>query len=242
MAKFNSVLTVTGKIGEIVGMKGDNGETYTRKMVTPANPNTDAQIQVRNIMSLAGQLSKLTPASLIYGLNGDNKRQRRARFTQLIAQKATSELQQDGTIHAALAPADLTFSEGTKRELNDITATMSQSGEITVAKTGNFDEDLAAVIAIAAYSETINGPYTAIEAATLTSTNTSHLFRARRSAQANIYYMPVFRSESASGVRYQIAVNNIQATDSYTTQANIMTSGLFNYGASQYHSTVTPGA
>lgn len=43
MAKQSSIITVEGKIGNIVGMKGSNGRSYARARVTPKNPKTTQQ-------------------------------------------------------------------------------------------------------------------------------------------------------------------------------------------------------
>ena len=43
MATQSSIITVEGKIGNIVGMKGRNGRSYARARVTPKNPKTTQQ-------------------------------------------------------------------------------------------------------------------------------------------------------------------------------------------------------
>lgn len=43
MATQSSTITVNGKLGNIVGMKGQNGQSYARMRVTPKNPKTTKQ-------------------------------------------------------------------------------------------------------------------------------------------------------------------------------------------------------
>ena len=67
MAKQNSTITVRGKLGNTVGMKGRKGQTLARLHVAdPANPQTQAQIVVRsrfklasNVATMLGQVGKV---------------------------------------------------------------------------------------------------------------------------------------------------------------------------------------
>lgn len=56
MAKQSSIITVEGKIGNIVGMKGSNGRSYARARVTPKNPKTTQQSIQRCIFSTVAKV------------------------------------------------------------------------------------------------------------------------------------------------------------------------------------------
>lgn len=239
MGKLNSIFTFTGKVDQAVGMKGQNGETYVRKNVVPKNPNTTAQVAQRVKMALAGLISKMTPKSAIYGM-GNSDVMRRSNFTSNIARKATVTTT-NGVAQAVLAPADLIFSDGVNRDLSSLLTASLVSDVLTVTASA-LPDDIPAVIVIAAYAQTEDGPYTAIEALTITATSLTATFPARRAAQANVYYIPVMQSEGASRASYERAVANIAASDSYAAQAEALTSGVFNYAASNLLGTITPGA
>ena len=55
MARQSSIITVEGKIGNIVGMKGSNGRSYARARVTPKNPKTQQQSIQRVIFGTAAK-------------------------------------------------------------------------------------------------------------------------------------------------------------------------------------------
>lgn len=112
MATFDSIIKFTGNLDGIVGMKGTNGKTYIRKNVKPTDPKTTAQVETRTKVSLAGQISKLTPASAIVGLSG-GKRERRNRFMKLLLKNmAIINSSDNGAKVAILPPEKLIFSEG----------------------------------------------------------------------------------------------------------------------------------
>lgn len=118
MAKFDSIIKFTGNLDGMVGMKGANGQTYIRKNVKPADPKTESQVETRTKVSLAGQISKLTPASAIVGLGG-GKRERRNRFMKLMLKNMTVQDSSDGGNKvASLTPEALIFSEGRDFPIN----------------------------------------------------------------------------------------------------------------------------
>ena len=68
MGKIVSVIQFTGRTGNLVGSKGQNG-TVVLKNHQPnvTNRNTQEQVNARVKLALAGSLSKIVPADTIYG-------------------------------------------------------------------------------------------------------------------------------------------------------------------------------
>lgn len=230
MAKQLGIYRFGGKVGQAVGMQGEDGKVYLRELVVPKNPNTTPQIEARTKMSLAGQLSKITPKSAIFGM-GATARKRRANYTGNIARKATATTA-DGTTTAQLHPADLIFSEGVGRDLSqDLTAAYTE-GTLTVTADA-MPEGVDAIVAIAVFSQNRTGDYNSVQVKTITRTQLSVTMTSNQNV-ANVYYIPVFQSEGASRATYERAIANIESTNSYAAQAETLTSGVFDYGASQY--------
>lgn len=238
MAKQIGIFPFSGKLDNAVGMKGEDGKNFFRKLVTPKNPNTDAQVMQRSKMALAGLLSKITPSSAIYGM-GASTRKRRSAFTGHIASVATSSIAA-GVANTNLAPADLVFSKGVARDLKDkLHVAYESPNELTVAFDGDLEaEGLSAIKIIAVFSTNRTGDYNEVQVKAITATSTGVTFN-NASALANVYYVPVFKADSASRAKYDQAVAAIEATHDYSVQAEILTSGVFADGQSMYHSSVT---
>ena len=85
MGKIVSVIQFTGRTGNLVGSKGQNG-TVVLKNHQPnvTNRNTQEQVNARVKLALAGSLSKIVPADTIYGMTGDGNRGRRQRWIKAI--------------------------------------------------------------------------------------------------------------------------------------------------------------
>lgn len=113
MAKsVGMVGTLRGKAGNFVYAKGENGSTIVRAYQPQVtNPNTDAQILQRAKLNLAGRISKITPKSVIIGMDGATNRQRRSRYNALIAKSAVATVS-GGQGSATITDAQLKFSEG----------------------------------------------------------------------------------------------------------------------------------
>lgn len=234
MAKQIGIFPFSGKLDTAVGMKGEDGKNFFRKLVTPKNPNTDAQVMQRSKMALAGLLSKITPVSAIYGMGASN-RKRRSAYTGNIASNATSTVAA-GVVTTNLAPADLVFSKGVARDLKSIITLEFVDNNLT-AVCNDMPEDLAAIKVIAVFSQNRTGDYNEVAVQAITAeTETVHFENA--SAIANVYYVPVFKATSASRAKYDDAVAAIEATHDYSVQADILTSGVFTDGQSMYHSSM----
>lgn len=230
----------SGRLAGAVGMKGRKGNNYVREHVAPKNPRTEAQIEQRAKMALAGLLSKLTPKAAIYGL-GNDAIDRRSRFTSNIAINATATTV-DGVTTAQLAPEKLIFSDGISAGIaSGVNASLSQDGALTVSMNA-MPEGVASVIAIGVFSEAATGNYTGVDLAVLTADSLSHQFSARRAEIANVYVIPITRAEGATNTTYERAVANITASNSYAVVASALTSGAFKYGASEFVGSENAGA
>ena len=71
MAKIvGFVGTGSGRVGNVVLSKGPNGLTISRSyQPIVANPRTDAQLNQRAKVNLAGRVSKLVPTQALTGLS-----------------------------------------------------------------------------------------------------------------------------------------------------------------------------
>lgn len=230
MGKQLGIYRFGGKVGQAVGMQGEDGNVYLRERVIPKNPNTQGQIDARVKMSLAGLLSKITPKSAIYGM-GATARKRRANFTGNIARAAEASTV-DGVTTAILAPAALKFSEGVGRDFSSLLTAAFANNVLTVTAS-EMPEEVDAIVVIAVFSQNRTGDYNEVAVKTITKTALSVTFNSTDQV-ANVYYIPVLQSEGASRASYERAIANIEATSSYTAQAEVLTSGVFDYAASQF--------
>ena len=113
MGKFVGFIgTISGKVGNIVFVKGEKGISYGRSYQPQvANPKTIAQTDQRAKMNLVGRMSQVTPAEVLIGLGG-TKRMRRAEFNKILLNVASVQHSVGAPIIAKVAPADVTFSRG----------------------------------------------------------------------------------------------------------------------------------
>lgn len=242
MAKQFSTFQFVGKVGTLVGMKGKNGSAYIRTLVTPSNPKTAAQTDQRVKMSLAGQMSKLTPQALLVGMSND-KRMRRPNFTGNIARNAVVTTV-NNVLTAKIDPALVSFSEGATYPLGfDALTVTAQANSVVVAGRNVFpSETVTAIIAIAAFADA-NGKVTSIAAGTLISAAPEAEIAAPTGySRVNVYYVPVVRAEGATNVSYQHAVDMVNADHGYASIAEISQTGAIEYRRSVYINSYEPGA
>lgn len=115
MAKIvGFVGTGSGRVGNVVLSKGPNGLTISRSyQPVVANPRTDAQLNQRAKVNLAGRVSKLVPAEAISGLSmGSNRLNRQEFLANLIKSCVVSKV--SGVFQASVAPERVVFSHGTE--------------------------------------------------------------------------------------------------------------------------------
>ncbi len=217
MAKsVGMVGTLRGKAGNFVYAKGEDGSTIVRAYQPQVtNPNTDAQILQRAKLNLAGRLSKITPKSVIIGMDGATNRQRRSRFNALIVKSAVATVEGDQG-SASIVDEQLKFSEGNAMNMGygteiaegKTTATGINNINVTrhcvVEGQGHYAEKIIAVVVDAS-----GAMYKRITSADI-------VFNAAASAMAripvgelavgdkvNVYAVPVNMDEAVAGVDYQ---------------------------------------
>lgn len=78
-----------GKLGNAVFYVSNGVQVSRVYQPIVANPNTQLQIEQRSKMSLAGRMSKITPAAAIRGLFGDNLRTLRGSFVREVIRAST---------------------------------------------------------------------------------------------------------------------------------------------------------
>lgn len=230
MGKIQGIFQFTGKIGQVVGMKGDNGERYAREYVKTANPDTKGQQDVRTIMSLAGKISSLTPAAIITGLMGANKRQRRSNFVRNIALNSTIATVND-QLQASLAPEKLLLSDGQQMEMPTLTKSMSRN--ILSITAASLPEALDACIVVA-YGISEDGEYVDCKYRTLTSTVLQlAISMADDVRTATVYLIPVVKNEAVGSTRYAEALEALQANSDFA----VTSGGTGNSALAYEHST-----
>lgn len=115
MAKIvGFVGTGSGRVGNVVLSKGPNGLTISRSyQPIVANPRSDAQLNQRAKINLAGRVSKLVPTEAISGLSmGSNRLNRQEFLSNLIKSCVVSKV--SGVWQASVAPEKVVFSHGTE--------------------------------------------------------------------------------------------------------------------------------
>lgn len=115
MAKIVGLVgTGSGRVGNVVLSKGPNGLTISRSyQPVVANPRTDAQLNQRAKINLAGRVSKLVPAQAISGLSmGSNRLNRQEFLANLIKSCVVSKV--SGVYQASVLPEKVVFSHGTE--------------------------------------------------------------------------------------------------------------------------------
>lgn len=115
MAKIvGFVGTGSGRVGNVVLSKGPNGLTLSRSyQPIVANPRTDAQLNQRAKVNLAGRVSKLVPAQALTGLTMGSNRLNRSEFlANLIKSCVVTKVA--GLWTASVLPEKVVFSHGTQ--------------------------------------------------------------------------------------------------------------------------------
>lgn len=115
MGKFVGIVgSISGKVGNVVFSKGENGITYGRTYQPQvSNPKTIGQVSQRAKMNLVGRMSQVTPSELLITLGG-TKRMRRAEFNKMLLGVVTIDSSAPGVVVAKVAPENVIFSRGTE--------------------------------------------------------------------------------------------------------------------------------
>lgn len=235
MGKIRGIFQFNGKVGEVVGMKGDDGQNYARVRVRDiANPKTESQQNTRTIASLAGKISAITSAEIIKGMSGNNKRQRRANFMKNIMTKATTVKDvATGAIQAILQPADLILSDGQLMSLPTLTNSIA-AGVVSIAHSA-WPEGLDALVLVA-YGSTDNDIYVECKHTVVLPTDQSPatINMSKDVVAATIYAIPVSRAEGASNTSYEAALEALEEDREFAVASTNRNSSALGYNRSSY--------
>lgn len=220
MGKFVGIIgTISGKVGNIVFSKGENGKTYGRTyQPVVANPKTTAQVDQRTKMNLVGKMSQVTPAAAIVAM-GDNKRRARAEFNKNLLAVAVIDRDGVGNVTAKIDPADILFSKGAQA----ILATVSTPAAVTdtgvslgitlqdAAMAGAYGER----IVVAVIDPADKGGYSFVKTldkvfddTTAQTINVDFGNTIEDQTMVCVYRCPFVLNETASVTRYQSIANN----------------------------------
>lgn len=234
MGKISSVIEFTGRTGNLVGAKGQNGRYILRTHQPQVkNANSQAQMETRAKMALAGSLSKLIKSDIIYGMSGSGNRGRRQRWMREIM-KRMSTTSSEGSVKAILAPSDLILSEGGF-------AVGVTIGEVTVAEGSvkasiTFDDDIDRVVVVALYAESRTGGFVATGSTVVSESGEVTIPFPKTSFHvANLYAIPIKISSQLGGVSYtgEVAALGEEAS-SYSSEAKAYNAGRYEWMRSEY--------
>lgn len=242
MAIIKGIFQFNGKLGDAVGIKGEDGKNYARVYLDKiANPNTDQQVTARTKVVLAGKLSKLTDKDLILGISGTSARKRRSAFMKNILKSITVSTV-DGVKQAVLEPNRLILSEGGYQGLPNITGT-SSVGTLTINTTAadwdNYPGLKAIVLAI---YNVQSGVYTEAMTDVLTKTAPSASFHVGTSADlSQVYAIPVVEGDSDSTPVYPGSIIALANSNKMAVQTTFSESEAAQaYRNSRFAGTITP--
>lgn len=206
MGKIASVIQFTGRTGNVVGVKGQDGDIYLRVHRKHINDKkSQEQIANRAKLALAGCLSKLIPAELLAGMSGSGKRGRRQRWQKIIIKKMTTTTN-DGIVTASLAPTDLIFSEGGAIPGINISDVTVADGKVSMSVT--LPNGYTKVLVVAVFADSRTGGFSAVDSKMATDTGALEIPLPDTSfSVANIYTIPIVLTNSAAGVNYGNEVN-----------------------------------
>lgn len=234
MGKISSVIEFTGRTGNLVGAKGQDGRVVIRKyQPSVKNANSEEQMAVRAKMALAGSLSKLIKAEVIYGMSGSGNRGRRQRWMHEIMKRMTTT-SSSGTIKAVLAPSDLILSEGGFSTGVTIGAVTISEGSIKTTVT--FPEDIDRILLVALYADSRNGGFVAVQTTVVSESGEVTIpIPDEEFHVVNLYAIPIKVSSRFSGVSYTSEVAALgEEVSSYSSEAKSYNAGRYEWMRSEY--------
>ena len=243
MAKFDSIIKFTGNLDGMVGMKGANGQTYIRKNVKPADPKTTAQVATRTKVSLAGQLSKLTPKSAIIGMGGST-RERRNNFMKTILRNSQVS-NNNGQSEAFLAPQGLVFSTGRDFPIN---VTIAQATGVARGIRVSISADeksrldnagVSAAMIIFVWSDS-DDDYRFVDVHSATTQEmVEGVTSLNLNAKCNVYVVPLLPVDGTSRAAYIEGISRINEAalgeNGYSVIAELSSNGTIALGQSRFN-------
>ena len=234
MGTFSSVIEFTGRTGNLVGAKGQDGKVIIRKHQPHVrNANREEQMAVRAKMALAGSLSKLIKADIIYGMTGNGNRGRRQRWMHEIMKRMTTT-SANGTIQAVLAPSDLILSEGGFSAGVTIGAVTIADGSIKTSAT--FPDSIDRVVFVALYADSRSGGFLAAQSTVISESGEVTIpIPDDEFHVVNLYAIPIKISSQFSGVNYTSEVAALgEEASSYSSEAKSYNAGRYEWMRSEY--------
>lgn len=234
MGKISSIIEFTGRTGNLVGAKGQDGRYILRAHQPQVkNANSEAQMITRAKMALAGSLSKLIPADVIYGMSGSGRRGRRQRWMREIMKRMTIT-SADGAIRAILAPSDLILSEGGVTA--GVTIGMVTIEEGVIKTTVTYGDDIDRVVITALYAESRSGGFVATQTTVVSTSGSVEIPVPKEEFHVvNLYAIPVLESKQFGGVSYAGEVSAYgEEVSAYSSEAVAYNSGRYVWMRSEY--------
>ena len=136
MAKNTSVITFSGKMGNIVGSKGQDGKYILRQKTSKVqNPQTKKQIEQRSKISLLSKFNAATPIDAIPSL-GYNDAKRRAEFSKINYPSVNIQVDPtSGAVTAQMKRSTLQLSRGAAQRAPLNISKSYADGEVTLTAT-----------------------------------------------------------------------------------------------------------
>jgi hypothetical protein len=223
MAKFAKLLgSARGRVGGLVFSKGDGGENYVRSYQPMVNnPKSTAQKSQRAKMNLVGRMSGVTPAIVLAGLQGENNRQRRSRFSSMLLKATITDLTNPSQIVAKVEPEDIVFSEGSCAVMSSVTTPVAvTANSVTLALTLSNSEVAGAYgekIIVAVIDPSAKGGYSVVYSSDV-------IFESTAAKQVTIGFASAVADES------MVCVYRVPFMLTDDGRAAISTSTIYNDG------------
>lgn len=234
MGKISSIIEFTGRTGNLVGAKGQNGRYILRAHQPQVkNANSPAQMETRAKMALAGSLSKLIKSDIIYGMSGSGNRGRRQRWMHEIMKRMTTT-SSNGTIKAVLAPSDLILSEGGFSTGVTIGAVTIE--ESCIKTTTTFPDSIDRVLFVALYADSRSGGFLAAQSTVISESGEVTIpIPDEEFHVVNLYAIPIKISSQFSGVSYTGEVAALgEETSAYSSEAKSYNAERYEWMRSEY--------
>lgn len=234
MGKIVSVIQFTGRTGNLVGSKGQDGNVILKTHVPHiANRNTQEQVNARVKMALAGSLSKLVHADIIYGMSGNGNRGRRQRWIKSIISRMSVSTEA-GVTKAWLEPSDMILSEGYHTSGVSVSDVVVGTGNVTANVT--FNEGIDHVLLTSFFAESRNGGFHSVESTVVSESGTVSITLPDEACHVvNLYTVPIKLATTMAGVAYG---NEVEAdgdeVSAYSVEARSYNSGRYVWMHSKY--------
>lgn len=136
MGKIVSPIQFTGRLGNVVGQRGQKGNVLIRPHIERvANPQTAAQLIQRAKLNLCGQLTGITPAEALVPLQMGGKASNRNEFNSRNMRNTQAQYRADGSVLATLADRLVIFSHGSVQPMAAASALQVTANAVSLTLT-----------------------------------------------------------------------------------------------------------